>query len=756
MITLQQAFTRAFALEATGRRDEAAAIYRQILAVTPDHPGAMLKLAEIDFAEGRVEPARERLVVALDVARRQGLPAGRIWLALGEVEAARRDPAAAEVAFAHAVELAPDDVRTLIAHGRFLMQERRHAAAESCFRRAVLQDSGSAAARANLSLALAAQQRWAEADVVARESLASPSVPAHAFQVAAYVALKSGLAAQSLEIAEEGRRRFPDDRDLVLRCAEGLIAERQAARARAMLEAATARAPDDAGLRAGLGAVYLHLGDPARARDQLRLATRSGVAPAIGWDNLGVAERALGNHEEAIRAFEAALRADPRLTPAATNLVRSQQEACAWAAFDSGWNRWRTLLDTPDADPRCDPFVCLGLPTSPAQQLAIARRWSRHSLPPVAPAIVTARGERLRLGYVGGDFHAHATAYLMAGLFGCHDRRRIDVRVYSYGPDDDSPVRRRIRAAVEAWTEVAALDDAAAARRIRDDRIDVLVDLKGHTERARLGILAHRPAPLQLHYLGFPGTLGSDAIDGMVADDIVVPASDERYFHERVLRLPRCYQVNDHHRELPAPPPRSALGLPERAVVLSCFNQTYKLTREFFGIWLEALRAAPEAVLWLYVPLPLARRNLLEEVGRAGIASSRIVFAERVDQATHIARLRVADLALDVLPVGSHTSGSDALWAGVPLLSCRGTTFAGRVGASLLHGVGLDELVTESPAAYRSALIALAGDRDRLGHHRDHLHRGRRDFPLFDTPGFTRDWEHLLAAAYDAAAQRGG
>jgi protein O-GlcNAc transferase len=756
MTTLQHAFTQAFALEAAGRRAEAASIYLQILAMVPNHPGALLKLAEADLAENRVEPAHARLVVALEAAQRAGLPAGRIWLALGEVETARHDATAAETAFARALELAPDDVRTLIAHGRFLMGEHRPAAAESSFRRAALQDSGSAPARANLALALAAQQRWDEANVAARESVAVPAAPPHAFQVAAYVALKSGDAAQAVAIAEEALRRFPDDHELVLRAADCLLAARRSAAARVLLEASLVRAPDDARLRAGLGAVLLRVGDPVRAREQLSLATRSGLAPATAWDNLGVAERALGNHEAAIQAFESALRADPRLVPAATNLMRAQQEVCAWPNVESEWNRWRTLLDAPDAGPRCDPFVGLGLPTSPAQQLAIARRWSRDTLPPVAPAVIAARGERLRLGYLGGDFHAHATAYLMAGLFECHGRRRIDVGVYSYGPDDDSPVRRRMRTAVDSWTEVAALDDAAAARRIRDDCIDVLVDLKGHTEGARLGILAHRPAPLQLHYLGFPGTLGSDAIDGVVADDIVVPESDEQYFHERVLRLPRCYQVNDRHRELPEPLPRSALGLPERAVVLACFNQTYKLTREFFGIWLETLRAVPQAVLWLYVPLPLARRNLLEEVERAGIAPSRIVFAERVDQATHIARLRTADLSLDVLPYGSHTSGSDALWSGVPLLSCRGTTFAGRVGASLLHGVGLDELVTESPAAYRSALIALAGDRDRLRAYRDHLHRGRRDFPLFDTPGFTRDWEHLLLAACDAAARHSG
>jgi predicted O-linked N-acetylglucosamine transferase (SPINDLY family) len=752
VITVAQAFAQAFAHEVAGRRDAAASIYHQILVAIPEHPGALLKLSLHDLADGKPGVARERLVLALSAADRQALPAGDIWLALARVEAALHDPVAAAAAFGRALELAPDNVPALMAYGQFLMSEHRPEAAEVCFRRATKGDPQSAPARSNLALALAAQLRWGEADDAAREAIAIGSAPAHAFQVAAYVALRAGHVADAIDIARAGLVRFPEDRDLVLRWGEALRSAGRAPEARDLLETAVRESPDDMAFRASLGAVYLQLGAPARAGEQLQLATRAGDPPATAWDNRGLAERALGDYSAAIAAFEAALRANPLLTTAATNLVKSQQEACAWDAVDAAWGRWQALLTAPGADPRVDPFVALGLPTSPEQQLSIARQWSRHTLPPIAPAFVRARGDRLRVGYLSGDLHGHATAYLMAGLFECHDRRRFDVHVYSYGPDDGSAVRGRIRAAVDAWVDVSAMDDATAAARMRADRLDVLVDLKGHTQDARLGIAARRPAPRQLHYLGYPGTLGSDAIDGIVADDIVVPAADERHFHERVLRLPRCYQVNDRNRELPASTSRAALGLPDAAVVLACFNQSYKLTREFFRIWLDALRAVPEAILWLYVPLPLACRNLVAEAERFGIASSRIAFVDRADQTAHIARLRAADLALDVLPYGSHTTGSDALWAGVPMLTCRGRSFAGRVGASLLNAVGLDELVTESPAAYRLALIALAADRDRLRAYRDYLDRERMRLPLFDTPGFTRDWERLLVAASAAAS----
>ncbi len=302
----------------------------------------------------------------------------------------------------------------------------------------------------------------------------------------------------------------------------------------------------------------------------------------------------------------------------------------------------------------------------------------------------------------------------MAGLFEGHDRGRIETFAYAADRDDGSAMRQRLRAAFAHWRDVRDLDDAAAAGAIADDALDVLVDLKGHTHGSRLGILAHRPAPVQLHYLGFPGTLACAGIDGFIADAITVPEGSEAEFAEPVLRLPVCYQVNDAQRPLPPAPSRASAGLPDDALVLACFNQTYKLTEPFFATWLAALRAHPRAVLWLAVPHVAARRNLAAFGEAAGVARERIVFAPLVPQAAHVARLRCADLALDVLPYGSHTTGSDALWAGVPLLTCRGRTFAGRVGASLCHAVGLDELVTDDLAAYARLLDALCSDPTRL------------------------------------------
>jgi protein O-GlcNAc transferase len=272
----------------------------------------------------------------------------------------------------------------------------------------------------------------------------------------------------------------------------------------------------------------------------------------------------------------------------------------------------------------------------------------------------------------------------------------------------------------------------------------VLVDLKGHTAGNRLGIVCRRPAPVQLHYLGFPGTLGLDAISHLVVDAVVAPSGDEATYHESLLRLPVCYQVNDDRRALPPATARSMLGLPEDALVLACFNQSTKLSRDFFQRWAQAMREVPQCVLWLYVPHEATQRNLRREAARERLDPARIVFAPPAPHEAHIARLRNADLALDVLPFGSHTTGSDALWAGVPLLSCRGATFAGRVGASLLGAVGLPELVTESPEDYGALLLRLVRDRERLRGYKHHLETERGRLPLFDTETFTRAWERTL------------
>jgi predicted O-linked N-acetylglucosamine transferase (SPINDLY family) len=450
----------------------------------------------------------------------------------------------------------------------------------------------------------------------------------------------------------------------------------------------------------------------------------------------------------AIHSFDRAWALQPAAAPAA-HLALAARYACAWPEAAEGLRRLQTARAEDPVHFACSPMMAVALLDDPAALREAIAGWSRAHLPPPTPApvVIRQRGTRLRVGYLSSDFHEHATAHLMAGLFECHDRSIVETFAYAHDRDDGSAMRRRLVAAFDHWRDVQGRDDAAAARTIAADGLDVLVDLKGHTHGSRLGILAQRPAPVQLHYLGFPGTLAYGAIDGFIADAVTVPPGSEGEFAEPVLRLPVCYQVNDAKRPLPAPPTRAAAGLPDDALVLACFNQAYKLTEPFFTAWLGALNAHPRTVLWLAVPHVAARRNLLARAQAAGVAGERLVFAPMVPQHEHLARLRCADLALDVLPYGSHTTGSDALWAGVPLLTCRGTTFAGRVGASLCLAAALPELVTDSLADYARLLDALCADPARIARCRQHLDAHRHELPLFDTPAFTRAFESLLADA---------
>ncbi len=463
------------------------------------------------------------------------------------------------------------------------------------------------------------------------------------------------------------------------------------------------------------------------------------------WRNLGLACLARDDYENAAAALSRAVAAKPALTSALADLVTAKRFLCEWDAVHELDARLVASLD----DARIPPFVALQLPLSGAQRLHAARRWSQAMLPPPAPAIVHARGERLRVGYLSGDLRDHPAGRVLVGLIEAHDRARLAVFGYSHGASRESPLRRRVVAAFDDWRDLHGRSDTDVATAIRADRIDVLIDCNGHTRGARLAPLAQRPATVQLHYMGFPGTLGYDAIDGLIADAIVVPPGDDAWFHERVFRLPRCYFATDRARGLPDRAPRAAQGLPDDAIVLASLNQPYKLTDDVFATWMEALREAPRCVLWLLASHPRTQANLRTHAERRGVAADRLVFAPQLPQDAHIARLRCADLALDTLPIGSHTTGADALWAGVPMLTCRGASFAGRVGASLLAAADLDQLVTDSLDAYRDRLLGLVEAPQRLRDYAAHLARGRDTLWLWDTRAFAADFDAMLARAHD-------
>ncbi len=758
VVPIAAAFQEAFAHEAAGREREAIAVYRSILAAVPNHPGALLRLAEIEIRHGEVERARAGLQLALATATKMRLPVADVLTAIGRLDHAEGRDGDARARFEAALAETPMHAGAMLELGAIAHAAGDLATAEQRFAAVAHRNPDLGIAWLQLALTHEQQGRIAAAREAAATAITARQTTPAAWENAARLAwrMHDYLAADGL--CRDGLARYPRHPGLMHQ--HGIVLKSTGRRVAAcqVLEEAITLAPDDPGLRLSLGATYLDAGRPADARRELERAIALGAAGGEVWDNLGMARRALGDDDGAIAAFEQAVAAAPRLTPALANLLNARQQSCAWDGIEALEERLIAGIDDPASDPRLPPFIALAMPTTSAQQLANARRVARTMLPPVAPPPpVHPRGARLRVGYLSSDFREHPTGRLMAGLFEAHDRERFEIFAYSYGKDDASALRARIRAAFDRWRDVDDVADIAVAQMIRDDRIDLLIDRKGLTRGTRLAILAERPAPVQVHYMSFPGTMGYDAIDGIIADADVIPPGEEVFFHERVWRLPRCYFVNDSKRAVPPVDGRAAHGLRDDALVLACFNQPYKITRTFFAMWMEALAAAPSAVLWLLTPGEGERRNLRREAARCNIDPQRLVFAPLLPQAAHMARVGCADLTLDTLPVGQHATACDALWAGVPVLTCRGTTFVGRVGASIMRAVELPELITESPAEYRTRLLELVRTPAPLARYREHLVTQRHRLPLFDTAAFTRDWEALLQEIYDgtvAARQR--
>ncbi len=452
-------------------------------------------------------------------------------------------------------------------------------------------------------------------------------------------------------------------------------------------------------------------------------------------------------HAEAVESLRTAVALKPGWAAGLVGIVHHALHGCDWRRLDEDMGVLTARLAEPESLD-VNPFMFLSVGTDAATQRRVFTEHARlrygpvAALPAPAPRPVPRTG-RVRVGYLSNDFHTHATALLLVQALELHDREHIEVRLYSYGLDDGTPMRRRLEAAGDAFVDIAGLSEQEAAQRIRDDEVEVLVDLKGYTLHARTSIMAMRPAPVQVAWLGFPGTSGASFIDYAIVDPIVLPPERADEFSEAPAWLPDCYQPNDRMREVGTPPGRAACGLPEGAFVFCAFNHTYKIRPDTFALWCRLLRDVPGSVLWLLASNAQAEENLLREAAALGIDPSRLVFAQVAPPAEHLARLTHADLFLDTLPINAHTTASDALWSGVPVVTCTGTAFVGRVAASLLHAVGLPELAVEEMAAYEALARDLASDPARLAEVRERLRQARDTAPLFDSARTARELDAL-------------
>lgn len=462
-----------------------------------------------------------------------------------------------------------------------------------------------------------------------------------------------------------------------------------------------------------------------------------------------------------LRRFHDALACFDRAEALGADIVQQLAEvalalahACDWSRREELRQRLRARLHKPDP---CllDTYAVLCQEDDPAlhQRMAtlLAETVGRHMWAVPRPVRATSGSERIRLGYLSADFNQHATALLMAEVFARHDRERFEVFAFSYSHDDGSPIRRRVINAFDRFEELGLEPPAESARRIAEAGIDILVDLKGYTTGARPEIAALRAAPIQVSHLGYPGTMGAEWYDYVIADPVVLPMAEQPFWRERIVHLPHSYQPNDRMRPLPPPAPaspraRAEHGLPAEGFVFACFNNSYKITPEQFALWMEILAELPGSALWLYHANSFAEHALRAEAERHGIAPQRIHFAPGIELGPHLARHACADLFLDTSPYGAHTTTADALWAGLPVLTWTGHCFAARVAASLLHAVGLPELVAGSREEYKALALRLARNPAMLHDLRSRLLQARTTAPLFDAARFTRNLDRSYLA----------
>lgn len=567
---------------------------------------------------------------------------------------------------------------------------------------------------------------------------------------------KQNLLEEAAERARDAIALEEDNSEARIVLGNSLSGLRRFADAVAEFDAVLVVHPEDIDAWLGRSKALAEAGNFEDAYASYERALKLDPHSAEAWTGRAGILAQVGRLTDAVTAYSEALAANPNARYILGETMFTKLLACDWRGLAADWTAMSAGIAADK--PVSQAFQLLCAPLTPAEQHRAIVRIAGTMYPPIAPALWNGeryKHDRIRIAYLSADYHDHPTAHLTSGLFEHHDRSQFEVFGISYGPDDGGAERRRLRQGFEHFIDVRARSDREIAAYIHDNEIDIAVDLKGLTTDGRPSILASRPAPVQVNYLGFPGTLGAPYYDYILGDAIVTPAKHQPYFAERIVTLPHSYMVNDDKRPISdAPVTRGDMDLPPTGVVFCCFNHPNKITPAVFEVWVRLLKNVEGSVLWLYGANDAAPDNLRREAAKRGIAPDRLVFAPRVPLAKHLARYRLADLFLDTQPYNAHTTASDALWAGLPVLTAHGETFASRVAASLLTAAGLPELVKSSLADYESAALRLAQSPGELAAIRFRLAELRDRTPLFDTARFARNVESAYRTMFERT-QRG-
>ena len=777
---LNELFEQAFALHRRGRLNDAQALYKQILGVRSEHPNALHLLgvcvAQLGDPEQSVDLITKAIAIEPNVAEMHGnLGASlhqlkrygdavascdkAIALKPDYVEAYNsRGVALKEMrrledalsSYDKAIALKRDFVSAYYNRGTTLLELKRFDDGLASYEQAIALNPDFADAHNNRGNALLELQRFSDALSSYDKAIVLKPNYAEAYNYRG-IALKElrrledALASCDTAIAlKPGYAEAHSDRGVVLRELRRLTDALES------YDTAITLKPDYANAynNRGIALKDLKRFDDALADYDRAIASKRDFVSA--YYNRGNVLGELKRYEAALSSYDEAFALNPDFAYLRGYRLHARMMICDWRL----WHEETTqlLAKLLAGEKVAPPFPMVGLPSSRGQQLDAARSWAfDHPRSYELPAIVKrARRDKIRIGYFSADFHNHATGWLIAELIEKHDRSRFDVMAFSFGVDSNDETRKRLMAAFDSFFDVRNQSDKDVALLARRHEVDIAVDLKGYTQEARTNIFALGAGPIQVNFLGYPGTMGADYIDYLIADPTLIPVSHQKDYAEKIVYLPDCYQPNDTKRRIADRAfTRAEVGLPPEGFVFCCFNNNYKITPEVFDSWMGILRRVPGSVLWLLEGNPAAAANLRKEADNRGIGSGRLVFARRMGTSEHLARHRLADLFLDTLPCNAHTTASDALWVGLPVLTQLGETFAGRVAASLLNAIGLPELITSTREDYENLAVELATNRASLQQLRHKLAANRPTAPLFDIDRYTRHIEAAYSTMYE-------
>ncbi|WP_130470853.1 tetratricopeptide repeat protein, partial [Candidatus Magnetaquicoccus inordinatus] len=728
--------------------DEAIHCFRQVLALQPNQHEALHHLGNLLRMQGKINEAIHCLQQAL--AMQPDL--FEVHNSLGNLLLAAGRPQEAIASYQQAVTLQPNHQNAYTNLGNVLLDQGRIEEAIQCYQKALAIQPTLCEAHNGMGNALKEARKLDEAIACFHRALSiNPAHVASYHNLGVTLQLRGDLE-EAIACYRKALAVQPNSHETYNNLGSALASQARTNEAIACYQKAIELYPHFCSAYGNIGIALQRDERLEEAVEYYRKALAINPQDKASLSNLGFALQLLGDVEQSIACYQQVLDNSPNDPEAHGSVLHQMLHICDWHDFYGRFARMMAAFHAGQGS--INPFIMLSLPTTPEEQLQCAILSSdnkygiRRNM--AASRVYDLTPPRLKIGYFSCDYQDHATTHLMAELFEIHDRQRVETIAYSYGQDDGQTMRRRIIAASDSFVDLRLLSHQDAAQRILDDGVHILVEMKGYTKDSRLEVPALRPAPIQVSWLGYPGTVGADFIDYVLSDPFVSPPECASHFTEKIVRLDSCYQPNDRKRAIaPRTPTRKECGLPEEGFLFVCFNKNYKINPPIFDIWMRLLRATPGSLLWLFEANQWVVTNIRREAQERGVDPDRIYFAPKMPAPLHLARYRLADLVLDSYPYTSHTTGSDALWAAAPLITYAGQSFASRVAGSLLSYVGLPELVTFTLEDYEALAMELAHAPERLAEIKAKLQRNLPTAPLFDTPRFARSLEKSYAMMWE-------